>query len=637
MPLSKRTTFRLALWSAVLIFCGVTAALNFQNYMSSPMHNPKTATDFYSLSKKLDREGDFVKARAAASTAVELDNTFGKAYLMLAALELEMGDYHPAVGHLERALELVEGRDLKNEYITYFNLGITYENLKDPDRAWKNFRKSYAMEKYREKNMWPDNPKKNAYYVMTNDREEYERRILDKDRSPPRGIHWRVDRFDEYKEKKQYRKIVDDCQDYIDTNPGSPYLYKFIEYKAYGFSYLKRYDEALALLAQLDESKLSDDNRGWVKEMYGYIYREKKEYDLALDYYDAVYREHYKSIDQEETLYAIARVYREKGDSDAEIGILKQILREHPDTWHAYHARSRLADIYLYKGKYKKSFRYFFDGKAIKYVLGALLGGLAGAGMCLLVFFIIYRVFFAKKRDEIRASPYRLWHLFVVMAVGLVLHPLLWTGMMAYNKYVFDIFSRLQVNPNLLAMVTGGLVSIIIAYMLLKRYGLPKELWRFSINGPDEVKLNIGLPILLTLGLFAFSILYEILLKYCGVVDPPPTYVEEIVRNVFVHENAMQIFLLLIVLNVVGPVSEEIIFRAFAIEFTRKYTNIVVAVILSGLAFTVGHSPVEALPFYFVFAMTMSLTYIKTKRIFPCIATHCLFNTGVTLIYFMFG
>ena len=624
----------MALWAAVIIFCAAAVNLHLRGYTSSPMRNPKTAVDFYDLSKKLDREDKFEEAKKAAAKAVELDEKFGKAYLMLAALELEMGDYRPAFGHLNRALALVEGRDPKNEHITYYNLGVVHENLKDIDRAWENFRKSYSMAKYRAKDLWPDNPRKNVYYVMRNDRAAYAERILNKKDFLPRGIHWRVNRFKEYKDKKEYQRIVDECQRYMDENPDTPYLYKFIEYKAYGLSYLEEHDEALRLLGMLAQTELSDEDQGWVKGMYGYIYRERKEYRLALKYYDEIFREHYDSVDQEKTLYDKSLVYRDMGDAESESAVLQAILDEKSETWYARTARFRLADIYLYQGKYKKSFHYYFEKHIGTYMLSIVAGTFLWAGLCLLLFFILYRVFFGRKREEIRNSRYRLRHLFFLMIIGFGLQPLLWAGTMAYNAYVFDIFSRLKVNPNLFSMLATSVVLIFASCRLLKIYGIPKETWQFSLK---DVKLNIGLPVALTLSLFAFSVLYECILRLLGVVDSPPTYVEELVRNVFVQDSPVQTFLLLMIINIAGPVSEEIVFRVFTIEFVKKYTNIVVAVLISCIIFTIGHMPLEALPFYFVFALTMALTYIKTKRIFPCIMTHCLFNSGVLVVYFMFG
>lgn len=84
-----------------------------------------------------------------------------------------------------------------------------------------------------------------------------------------------------------------------------------------------------------------------------------------------------------------------------------------------------------------------------------------------------------------------------------------------------------------------------------------------------------------------------------------------------------------VLVTVVAPIAEELLFRAYVFPALRNWKGTWPAVILTGLLFGLLHvasSPAYALLPLAVFGALLCLLYLRTRSLYPCIVLHSLNN-----------
>lgn len=94
--------------------------------------------------------------------------------------------------------------------------------------------------------------------------------------------------------------------------------------------------------------------------------------------------------------------------------------------------------------------------------------------------------------------------------------------------------------------------------------------------------------------------------------------VEEIIKN-------SNILILFLVIGIIGPVMEELVFRKFIIDRIRPYGE-VLAVLFSGIAFGMFHGNFYQFFYAAAIGIILGFIYIRTKNIMHTIILHCAFN-----------
>lgn len=94
--------------------------------------------------------------------------------------------------------------------------------------------------------------------------------------------------------------------------------------------------------------------------------------------------------------------------------------------------------------------------------------------------------------------------------------------------------------------------------------------------------------------------------------------------------------LFILLVTVVGPILEELIFRKIIFGEIYKRSNFILATAVSSLLFALVHVDFTHLLVYFVMGIVFSFLYVKTKRIIVPIVAHVLMNTGVVVIQFLY-
>jgi membrane protease YdiL (CAAX protease family) len=93
----------------------------------------------------------------------------------------------------------------------------------------------------------------------------------------------------------------------------------------------------------------------------------------------------------------------------------------------------------------------------------------------------------------------------------------------------------------------------------------------------------------------------------------------------FDPERAIPFFLNAIVLVVVSPVLEELLFRGLGFKLLERFGQSV-AIVLTALAFALFHGQFPQLPGLVLFGVAVGYLRSRTGSIYPCIATHVMLN-----------
>lgn len=82
----------------------------------------------------------------------------------------------------------------------------------------------------------------------------------------------------------------------------------------------------------------------------------------------------------------------------------------------------------------------------------------------------------------------------------------------------------------------------------------------------------------------------------------------------------------MVCLIVIAPIFEEILFRGLIFYELKKFSHVLLAVILQAIIFSVAHGNMLQAIYTFIFGITLNIIYICTKSIGPNIICHMTYN-----------
>jgi membrane protease YdiL (CAAX protease family) len=82
---------------------------------------------------------------------------------------------------------------------------------------------------------------------------------------------------------------------------------------------------------------------------------------------------------------------------------------------------------------------------------------------------------------------------------------------------------------------------------------------------------------------------------------------------------------------VVGPIVEELMYRGAGMTLLARYGP-VAAVLVTGIAFGLGHGLLLALAALVFFGVVTALVRLQTGSVYPCILVHCAFNATSLIV-----
>ncbi|MFT8322844.1 MAG: type II CAAX endopeptidase family protein [Bacillus sp. (in: firmicutes)] len=90
--------------------------------------------------------------------------------------------------------------------------------------------------------------------------------------------------------------------------------------------------------------------------------------------------------------------------------------------------------------------------------------------------------------------------------------------------------------------------------------------------------------------------------------------------------------IIIIVISIIGPILEEIVFRKIIFGALYKRLNFFLSALISSVIFAIAHSELVHILLYTSMGFTFAFLYVKTKRILIPIFAHVSMNTLVVII-----
>ena len=107
----------------------------------------------------------------------------------------------------------------------------------------------------------------------------------------------------------------------------------------------------------------------------------------------------------------------------------------------------------------------------------------------------------------------------------------------------------------------------------------------------------------------------------------PPNTAKEVLNLAF--EN---IFITIILVSMIVPICEEVIFRGFLINGLERKFNLKICLLISSGIFSIFHIHIGSLFPTFILGICLGLLYIKSKSIYPSIFIHSIHNFLAVII-----
>jgi len=263
-------------------------------------------------------------------------------------------------------------------------------------------------------------------------------------------------------------------------------------------------------------------------------------------------------------------------------------------------------------------------------IVAAVLLVLAGVGVRLVLAAVWRGAFGTLKRTDAGQAripllvPWRLLdaaEMLVVLFAALVLLGLL--GGLAirhFGQAVSDPVTRAGL------IAAQYLTFILIGFLIMMR----------RVKAPTDQKLSVlGLRVVGRLGPLVYAgvagySIYLLALMAQGLIvhSTPLAHLEGLQMGIKLlgQQSAMSIVVYLVLLGLVAPVAEELIFRGFVYPALRRYLPPFTAVGLSAIIFGLMHMNSLALVQIVGIGIVLAVLYERTRSVIPCIVCHAMNN-----------
>ena len=175
-------------------------------------------------------------------------------------------------------------------------------------------------------------------------------------------------------------------------------------------------------------------------------------------------------------------------------------------------------------------------------------------------------------------------------------------------------------------MIMPGIMIFVAWRLSIKRYKVSWATLGFrSPHGRFSLMFSIA-ALLLSIG---FGIVYVRVTTMIGIdLLIPPNF-----QKTYLGEMPLE-FANLITIIILGPLGEEVFYRAFLLGALIKSTGTIRAIAISSIIFAVSHISLGVILPFFISGVLLSFLYIRTKSIWPPLVAHSMQNLlAVITIY----
>jgi membrane protease YdiL (CAAX protease family) len=621
MRLKKRIAIGFFCLLLALVFLIYSQRSSSENNLDDPL--TQTAQNYYLLSKTFLAQGRYIEAEDAAFSALAIDPKFAKAYMDLGYIYSNTANFIKAGKFYQRALEYI-GDDRLNSEIIYYNLGVVCEREKQIDTSWQYYKKSFQMKSFLGAQFWRDEPDSATYYVTKDDKTGFADYIKS-DKNLPKEVGRITAKLKFDLLLHRYREAAQFCWQYLSDNPNSRYSYLFLEYLAAALSGMREYVSAENILANLELLDLPPQDKNWIRQTHLRCLFRQQRYEEAIKYLNRT-NIYGSKKNLEQGFYWKAIISKARNDLKQEKLALRQLLHNFPDGNLASWAHIQLSTIYAKLGDYVNSYKEIRKSK----VLGLIMilecvGAPAASALFIAILALIFRLFFRRKAIENKGSrQFKKSGLFIFFIFFLIIPWFMYLLFLYLNYHFSGVFKALRLNPVLAANIFSQCFLTLVCLFLLKRkYKIANAELGFISRG---YKYNILLPLAVAIMSIIALLVFIKVISLTGVKPPPPSQLKYLVHNILRQHSTGYLIVLFITASIIVPLVEEIIFRVYLLNFFKKHSNALCAVIFSTLLFALSHENLLFAPYFIFIGVVLSIIYLKTKTIIPCIVTHGLYN-----------
>jgi len=183
--------------------------------------------------------------------------------------------------------------------------------------------------------------------------------------------------------------------------------------------------------------------------------------------------------------------------------------------------------------------------------------------------------------------------------------------------------------------ITNTSFSVLYGIQVLLMVG---TVWFFAIYWRKSTPRDLGLryysifktlwyTFLALLAIFILSFSYVYIVSSAFNIEAPTSKIEQLVRGRNISTN-----ILLVVVAVVAPFSEEIFFRGFLYSAFKKAWGINAGLFLSSLLFALAHMEIYSFIPIFLIGWILAYMFEKTRSLFPVIFLHAIYNLILILL-----
>lgn len=189
-------------------------------------------------------------------------------------------------------------------------------------------------------------------------------------------------------------------------------------------------------------------------------------------------------------------------------------------------------------------------------------------------------------------------------------------GLLGYNP----ASKAIQFQSNVIWLIFSFVVTLIICLFLLRKE-MRNPMRSDMMNIPSSIGWAIG-GIFLSLFAQTFAGIIERLLG----IEAGSENTEQIMQLI----NAAP--LVIIVVSMIGPILEEIVFRKIIFGSLYKRFGFFISALISSLIFAVAHRDFTHILLYASMGFTFAFLYVRTKRILVPIFAHVAMNSLVVIM-----
>lgn len=187
------------------------------------------------------------------------------------------------------------------------------------------------------------------------------------------------------------------------------------------------------------------------------------------------------------------------------------------------------------------------------------------------------------------------------------------------------IFFGEDINFNIIVLIS----SLSTIFIIFKCGKINKSLITRNIENFKK-KFNFKEIIIIVLTQILISISLSIIISSVEYINNPTKAIEMMSEEVIRYNNFLELLLVGVIITILGPVTEELIFRRIIFSKIAKKRGVLIGAILSSSIFGILHIDLAVLG-AIIFGVTCCILYLKYENILIPISVHMI-NNGIVAI-----